>query len=129
MNEIRRMQARIDWFMKVHANRNTRQEQPRLRTRERCPVCDICVRVGHVRQNCYARVDQRNQYQNPQTNQRHPQSGPRIATLEAKATSEPAVAQFNHQYPPTVNALFASDAQDDKINRGYDSTMTFRPSN
>ena len=113
MNEIRRMQARIDWFMKVHANRNTRQEQPRLRTRERCPVCDICVRVGHVRQNCYARVDQRNQYQNPRTNQPHPQSGPSIAALEAKDTSEPAVAEFNHQYPPRVNALFTSNAQDD----------------
>ena len=49
MNEIRRMQARIDWFMKAHANRNTRQEQPRVRTRERRPVCDICGRVGHVR--------------------------------------------------------------------------------
>ena len=128
MNEIRRMQARIDWFMKAYANRNTRQEQPRVRTREGRPVCDICGRVGHVRQNCYARVDQRN----------HPQSGPRIAVLEAKDTSEPAVAQFNHQYPPRVNVLFASNAQDDKINRGYDSgstrkldnaTMTFRPSN
>ena len=138
MNEIRRMQARIDWFMKAHANRNTRQEQPRVRTRERRPVCDICGRVGHVRQNCYARVDQRNQYHNPQTNQPHPQSGPRIAALEAKDTSEPSVAQFNHQYPPRVNALFASNAQDDKIHRGYDSgstrkldkaTMTFPPSN
>lgn len=72
-----------------------------------------CVRVGHVRQNCYARVDQRNQYQNPRTNQPHPQSGPSIAALEAKDTSEPAVAEFNHQYPPRVNALFASNAQDD----------------
>ena len=32
-NEIRRMQARIDRFMKAHANRNNRQEQPRVRTR------------------------------------------------------------------------------------------------
>ena len=107
MNEIRRIQARIDWFMKAQANRNARQEQPRARTRERRPVCDICGRVGHVRQNCYARVDQRNQYHNPQTNQPHPQSGPRIAALETKDTSEPSVAQFNHQYPLRVNALFA----------------------
>ena len=106
--------------------------------REGRPVCDMCGRVGHVRQNCYARVDQRNQYQNPQNTRPHPQSGPRIAALEAKDTAEPAVASFNHQYPPRVNALFALNAQDDKINRGYDSgstrklnkaTMTFRPSN
>ena len=138
MNEIRRMQARIDWFMKAYANRNTRQKQPRVRTREERPVCDIRGRVGHVRQNCYARVDQPNQYQNPQNTQPHPHSGPRIAALEAKDTSEPAVAQFNLQYPPRVNALFASNAQDDKINRGYDSgstrkldkaTMTFPSSN
>ena len=72
---------------------------------------------------------------NPQP---HPQSGPRIAVLEVEDTAEPAVAQFNHQYPLRINALFASNAQDDKINRGYDSdstrkldkgTMTFRPSN
>ena len=63
MNEIRRMQARIAGFMKAHANRNSRQEQPRVRTREGRPVCDICGRVGHLRKNCYARIDQRNQYQ------------------------------------------------------------------
>ena len=121
MNEIRQMQARIDWFMKAYANRNTRQEKSRVCTREGRPVCDICCRVGHVRQNCYARVHQRNQYQNLQNTQPHPQSGPRIAALEAEDTAEPAVAQFNHQYSPRVNALFASNAQYDKINRGYDS--------
>ena len=65
MNEMRKMQARLDGFMRTHAKRNNRQEQPRGRTREGRPVCEICGRVGHVRQNCYARVDQRNQYQNP----------------------------------------------------------------
>ena len=84
MNEIRRMQARVDGFVKVHANSlqcrrflwalnllakatcwnfPKRQEQPRVRTREGRPVCDICGRVGHVRQNCYARINRRNQYQ------------------------------------------------------------------
>ena len=65
-NEIRRMQARIDSFMKAYANRNNRQEQPRVRTREGRPVCDICGRAGHLRQNCYARIYQRNQYHNHQ---------------------------------------------------------------
>ena len=91
MNEMRRMQARLDGFMRTHANINNRQEQQRVWTREGRPNDDICGRVGHVRQNCYnARVDQRNQYQNPQNTQPHPQSGPRIAALEAKDTAEPA---------------------------------------
>ena len=81
MNEMRRIQARLDEFMRTHANRNNRQEQPRVRTREGHPVCDICGRVGHVKQNCYARVDQRNQ---------------RIAALEAEDTAEQVVAQFEH---------------------------------
>ena len=95
MNEMRRMQARLDRFMRTHPNRNNRQEQPRVRTREGRPVCDICGRMGHVIQNCYARVDQRNQYQNPQNTQPHTQTGPRIAALEAAGTAEPIVAQFN----------------------------------
>ena len=95
MNEIRRMQARIDGFMKAHTNRNNRQEQPRVRTREGRPVCDICGRVGDVRQNCYARVDQRNQYQNPRNTQPHTRTGPRTAALEADGTTELVVAQFN----------------------------------
>ena len=89
------MQARLDGFMRTHANRNNPQEQPRVRNRKGRPVCDICGRVGHVRQNCYARVGQRSQYQNPQNTQPHTQTGPRIAALEANGTVEPVVAQFN----------------------------------
>ena len=96
MNEMRRIQARLDGFMRTHANRNNRQEQPRVRTREGHPVCDICGRVGHVKQNCYARVDQRNQYQNPQSTQPRTQTGPRITALEAEDTAEQVVAQFEH---------------------------------
>ena len=81
---------------RTHANRNNRQEQPRVWTREGRPVCDICGRVGHVRQNCYARVDQRNQYQNPENTQPRTQSGPRITALEAEDTAEQVVAQFEH---------------------------------
>ena len=97
VNKMRIIQARLDGFMRTYANRNNRQEQPRVRTREGCPVCDICGRVGHVRQNCYARVDQRNQYQNPQNTQPRTQTGPRIAALEAEDTAEQVVAQFEHQ--------------------------------
>ena len=98
-NEMRRIQSRIDGFMRTYANRNNRQEQPRVRTREGRPVCDICGRVGHVRQSCYPRVDQQNQYHNPQNTQPRPQSGPRIAVLEAEGTAEQIVAQFEHQEP------------------------------
>ena len=91
-----------------------------------------------MRQNCYSRVDQRNQYQNPETTQPHPQSGPRIAALEAEGTAETGAAQFNHQEAPRVHSFFASSTQDEKITRGYDSgptrklakpTKTFPPSN
>ena len=90
-----------------------------VRTREGRPVCDIFGRVGHVRQNCYVRVDQRNQFQNLQNTQPRPQTSPRIAALEAESTAEPADAQFNHQEPPRVNSFFALCTQDEKINRGY----------
>ena len=96
-NETRRMQPRLDGFIRNHANRINRQKQSRVRTREGRPVCDICGRVGHVRQNCYARVDQRNQYQNPQNTQPRTQSGPRITALEAEDTAEQVVAQFEYQ--------------------------------
>ena len=91
-----------------------------------------------MRQNCYSRVDQRNQYQNPETTQPHPQSGVRIAALEAEDAAETGAAQFNHQEAPRVHSFFASSTQDKKITRGYDSgptrklakpTMTFPPSN
>ena len=97
MNKMRRMQARLDGFMWTHANRNNRPEKPRVRTREGRQVCDICGRVGHVRQNYYgyARVDQWSQYQNPQNTQPRTQTGPRIAALEADGTAEPVVVQFN----------------------------------
>ena len=37
-NEMRRMQEGLDGVMRTHANRNSRQEQPRVRTREGRPV-------------------------------------------------------------------------------------------
>ena len=119
-----------------HQKQSTRTTESR--TREGRPVCDICGRVDQVRQNCYSRVDQRNQYQNPETTQPHPQSGVRIAALEAEDAAETGAAQFNHQEAPRVHSFFASSTQDKKITRGYDSgptrklakpTMTFPPSN
>ena len=73
----------------AYANRNNLQEQPRVRTREGRPVWDICGRVVYARQNCYARVDQRNQYQNPQNTQPRPQSGPRSRRYRSKKPKVP----------------------------------------
>ena len=126
-NEMHRIQSRIDGFMRTYANRNNRQEQPRVRTREGRPVCDICGRVGHVRENCYARVDQRNQYHNPQNTQPRPQSGPRIAVLEAEGTAEQIVAQFEHQ-EPTNSAKSTCSTDIKSTYPEHNSTVTAKQS-
>ena len=109
-----------------------------MRTREGRPVCDICDRVGNIRQDCYARVDQLNQYQNSQNVHPRPQSGPRIAALEFAGTTEQVVAQFNLEKPQRVNPPFTANPDADHIKRGYESgptrkvdksTMTIPPSN
>ena len=109
-----------------------------MRTREGRPVCDICDRVGNVRQDCYARVDQLNQYQNSQNVHPRPQSGPGIAALEFAGTTEQVVAQFNLEKPQRVNPPFTANPEADQIKRGYESgptrkvdksTMTIPPSN
>ena len=55
MDEIRRMQLRMDGFMRTYANKNNCQEQPRVRNRAGRSICDHCGKLGHVRQSCYSR--------------------------------------------------------------------------
>ena len=65
LSDIKRMQSRIDGFKRTYASKTTKPEQQRGRTLNGRPVCDICGRVGHVRQNCFSRTDQRNQSSGP----------------------------------------------------------------
>ena len=76
LEEIRRMQSRMDGFMRAYASRNNRQDQPRVRTRDGRPICDICGRTGHMRQNCFSRDERRYPRQHSgQTNSRYPPQG------------------------------------------------------
>ena len=103
-NEIQRMQSRMDGFMRTYASKLNRQEQQRSRTRDGRPICDICGRIGHVRQNYFSPNDQRNQSPGQQHTQ---QARPRIAVIEAEATNDPVVAQFNHQHSTTYQTQAA----------------------
>ena len=102
MDEIRKMQSRIDGFMRTYANKNNRQEQPRVRNQEGRPICYHCGKLGHVRQNCYSRGQQYQNYK-PQVNQPHEQTTPRIAVIEAEPAEEQVLAQFDHQQQPKLN--------------------------
>ena len=97
LEEMRRMQSRMDGFMRAYATRSYRQDQPRVRTRDGWPMCDICGRVGHVRLNCYHRFQQ-------QPNCYQPPTIPYNSNLQE---NEPRIASFEQAVPlqnqPTVN--------------------------
>ena len=91
------MQACIDGFMRTYAARNNRQEQQRVLTWDGRPMCDICGKIGHVRQNCYHRLQQNPTYYQPPTipnNGNIQENEPRIAAFEQVLPS---------QKQPTVN--------------------------
>ncbi|KAL9953360.1 hypothetical protein ACROYT_G040768 [Oculina patagonica] len=71
LEEIRRMQARMDGFMRTYASRRS--------------ICDICGKIGHVTQNCFHRFQQSPSYHQPQavyTNSNTQANEPRIAAFE-----------------------------------------------
>ena len=41
--------------MRAYASRSNRHDQLRVRTRDGRPICDICGKTGHVRQQCFHR--------------------------------------------------------------------------
>ena len=55
LEEIRRMQSRMDGFMRAYASRHNHQDQSRVRTRDSRHICEICGKTGHVRQQCNKR--------------------------------------------------------------------------
>ncbi|KAJ7371367.1 hypothetical protein OS493_025829 [Desmophyllum pertusum] len=82
--EIRRMQSRMDGFMRAYASRNSRQDQ-RVQTRDYRPICDICGKAGHVRQHCFHRFQQSPNHSQPQPTQNNreiAEDQPRVAAYE-----------------------------------------------
>ncbi|KAJ7382534.1 hypothetical protein OS493_034425 [Desmophyllum pertusum] len=101
LEEIRRMQSRMDGFMRTHASRNSRQDQ-RVQTREYRPICDICGKAGHVRQHCFHRFQQIPNHWQPQTDQNNREiveDLPRVAAYdhvqEAPSRNQPSYDQTN----------------------------------
>ena len=102
LEEMRRMQSRIDGFMCAYASRSYRQDQPRMRTRDGRPMCNICGQAGHVRQNCFSQNEQRyshNRQPSSMNNSRPPPQGSRIAVMDSDPASDPVITQFEHQIP------------------------------
>ena len=106
LSDIKRMQSRIDGFKRTYASKTTKPEQQRGRTLNGRPVCDICGRVGHVRQNCFSRTDQRNQSSGPQPT---PQPRPRIAVIDVEPSEGSVLAHFNHPSSPCYPPLPAKE--------------------
>ncbi|KAJ7336042.1 aspartic-type endopeptidase [Desmophyllum pertusum] len=68
LEDIRRMQSRMDGFMRTYASRNSRQDQ-RVQIRDYRPTCDSCGKAGHVIQHCFHRFQQSPNHSQPQTSQ------------------------------------------------------------
>ena len=98
LEEIRNMQARMDGFMRTYAFRTTRPDQPRVRTRDGRPMCDICGRTGHVRQNCFSRNEQRysgNRQSSGMNTSRPPPPAPRPVSRCLVSTTSTSKWKFN----------------------------------
>ena len=109
--------------MRTYTLKTARPEQQRVWTRDGRPVCDICAcgRVGHVRQNCFSRTDQRNQSSGAQPT---PQPPPRIAVIDVKPSEGPVLTQFNH---PSSLCSPSLPAMENATLTGQSSTATQLP--
>lgn len=90
LEEIRRVQARLDGFMRTYASRSNCQYQQSVPPRDARPICDICRKVGHVRQHYFHRFQKSPSYNQPQTIQNNrimPEDAPRIAAYEQGVSS------------------------------------------
>ena len=89
LEEIRRMQSRMDGFMRTYATGNHRHHQQQVPIHEGRPLCDICGKIGHVSQYCFHRFQQSQRYWEPRTTQNSriiPEHEPIIATYEQEAS-------------------------------------------
>ncbi|KAJ7389061.1 aspartic-type endopeptidase [Desmophyllum pertusum] len=89
LEEIRRMQSRMDGFMRTYASRNSHKDQ-RVQTRDYRPLSDFCGKAGHLRQHCFHRLQQSPNHWQPQTvqnNREIVEDQPRVAAFEQEAPS------------------------------------------
>lgn len=99
LNEIQRMQTRIDGFLRTYASRINLQDQPRVQACYGRPICEICGKTGHVQQHCFHRFQQSQSYCEPQTNRAVPGDELIIATYKKEATtcSQPSSDQIKQR--------------------------------
>ena len=90
LEEIRRMQSRMDGFMRTYASKNARQDQQPARNRCSRPTCEICGKPGHATQHCFHRFQHSPSSWQQQTiwdKNETLQHEPRIAAIQQGITS------------------------------------------
>ncbi|KAJ7370843.1 Putative beta-lactamase-like 1 [Desmophyllum pertusum] len=134
LEEIRRMQSRMDGFMRTYASRNSRQDQ-RVQTRDYRPICDICGKTGHVRQHCFHRFQQSPNYwpsQTVQHNREIVESQPQVAAYEhvqeAPSRNQPSYDYTNlaRRSQPLPSSSTSASTEVPTINT-IDAVTIYRP--
>lgn len=100
------MPARMVWFMRTYASRTGRQDQPRVRTRDGRPMCDISGKIGHVKKNCYHRLQQ-----NPNCFQ-----PPTIRYINNIQEHEPRITAFENGIPQLISLPMVRTNRMSKLN-------------
>ena len=113
-NEIRRLQSRMDGFMRVYATRNYRQHPSRARTHDGRPICHTCGKIGHVKAVCFQRFDTSPSYRQPQ----------HIPSASQHQGEEPHIAVYEQQ---PVSTELSPSGQSSQVTQA-DPTYSTRPS-
>ena len=113
-NEIRRLQSRMDGFMRVYATRNYQQHPSRARTHDGRPICHTCGKIGHVKAVCFQRFDTSPSYRQPQ----------HIPSASQHQGEEPHIAVYEQQ---PVSAELSPSGQSSQVTQA-DPTYSTRPS-
>ena len=100
-NEIQRLQSRMDGFMRVYANKSSRQEPPRVRMRDGRPYCDKCHKIGHTRSSCYSRNQPPDPGSRQHDGQNHAPYQQRNHSIAGIASEQSRTAAFEQEVTPT----------------------------
>ena len=100
-NKIQRIQSRMDGFMRVYANKSSRQEPPRVRMRDGRPYSDVCHKIGHTRSSCYSRNQPPDPGSCQHDGQNHTPYQQRNHSIAGIATEESRTAALEHEVTPT----------------------------
>ena len=100
-NEIQRLQSRMDGFMRVYANKSSREEPPRVRMRDGRPYCDICHKIGHTRSSCYSRNQPPDPGSRQHDGQNHAPYQQRNHSIAGIASEQCRTAAFKQEVTPT----------------------------